>query len=171
MPRYFHATVNTHSPNAVICVTPGTYSTAYRHAVTQGKQGIEDGLEARRHGRAANRRFSVYASNAPENAALFAVNQNPEKLVHLYEVTPDMTNPSPMAIIGYVGTYTLTLPQLNAAIDEYWSPQLEWSFLEYPANRLTVIRELDLPDAVALSSAAYAYENDRQQARHSWPEI
>lgn len=169
MPLFFHATVNNHNPNAVISVLPGTVSNAYTHAVAQGKQWVENELEALRSGRATDRQFAVYASDTPENAALFAVAQNPSATVHVYEVTTDIINPSPMAIVGYIGTKSSAFAQLPAAINEYWNPQMNWNFFEYPANQLTVIQQVQFPDVIALSSAQCAYDNDLQQAQQTWP--
>ncbi|MHC2068160.1 hypothetical protein ACYFX5_11845 [Bremerella sp. T1] len=169
MTEYFHATVNIHKQGAVISVPTGSTSNAYKHAVSQGKQWVEIHLEALRNGRATDRQFAVYASDTPANAALFAISQNSGVTVHVYEVTPDIVNPSPMAVIGHLGTKTAAFAQLPLAIDEYWEPQMNWSFLEYPANQLTVIQEIPLPDAIALASAQYAYGNDCQLAKHTWP--
>lgn len=169
MPEYFHATINIHNPGDMICVPSGATSNAYHHAISQGKQWVETELEAARSGRATNRQIAVYASDTPENAALFAIPQNPGKVIHVYEVSPDTINASPMAVIGHIGTKSPAYPQLATLVDEYWTPQNNWNFLEYPANQLAVIKEIPLPDSMALSSAHFAYGTDCQLAQQMWP--
>lgn len=169
MPEYFHATINSHNPGDVICVPPRETSNAYQHAISQGKQWVETELEAARNGIAANRQFAVYASDSPENAALFASAQNSNTVIHVYEVSLDTVNASPMAVIGHIGTKSPAYPQLVDLINEYWAPQTSWNFLEYPANQLTVIKEIPLPDSIALSTAHCAYGTDCQLAQQMWP--
>ena len=123
-----------------------------------------------RNDRSSSRRSAVYAANSIGNAARFLVSE-PDKerrTVQAYEVEVTHQSPSPMVLIGFIDAHGPAFSSLSACIEEYWTPNKEWRFLEFICPSLTVTAVLGNVCEEQLWMAGEDYEHDRQLARHRW---
>jgi hypothetical protein len=82
---------------------------------------------------------------------------------HLYRVCAEQTSWHPMALVDVAANST-DAATLAVVAKEYWTPTRTWRCLEYLAQELEVIEEIDWPNTLEMSGALFSFGEDRAEA-------
>ena len=162
-PTLYHASVTLYAAGATL--------RGEARNVPEANGWIEEEFERHRAGRSASRLDALFAGVDAADCVRFlrAQRRYDNTPIHVYRVEMAVSGRHPMALVDAVRRNRDCPDALREIIEEYWQPTREWRFWEHLGQVMTVVEELELPNAAMLAGAAHRYDLDRRRAAQLWP--
>ena len=140
--------------------------------VVQRDVETEDALERLRPPGAVGRAEAWYAFDRLEHATYYGRTESRSTApFRVYRVVASVAEPHPFALVNMVHKGLAKDLTVDAVANEYWTPTMNWSFMEYLCPGIEVVEEEGLPDGFLDSVSLMHLMNDQGRAQTTWPAL